>query len=505
MLTHSLSFLLYYVQCLPPYVVGMMQVRTKEVDAAQAQQHVIVVGGGVKGLFCARLLNKQGLKVTLLERGARVGGKIATVRSDCKATHAELGAMRILDSQPSVLTLIRDLGLRTAPFIEDNPNCPFLLASSVRGTARDLTLSTFVEAGVISQTDASDSGLDPGTVFAHILRAAFAAPEGEELGGESEIETGRRGDGETVAHYLTKKAPKRVAATRKCALAVLDLRNGRGGMHHVVKVREFAQILKLHSGAPLHLPGGFDRLTAALSSELPAGTVRLGCEVVRLAHTASAVAVTFREGGCLDRLVADAVLLACPALQKITFDPPLPAPHTSAVQQLLGSQPAVKCALLFSDRFWERPEHGAVAGGTSWIGPSAINQVYFPPPLGEEGGSTNGSAKGYLMLYIRGDPMVRWMQSADRVRQGLGWIKQLFPEARVHELFEAHHEQVWDEPGAGAYYLSGAPAVMQALSPVGRVVFSPVPRGWLDDAINDGAGAVQLVLKGLDAMRGEAA
>ena len=476
----------------PPDDAGIQEEALAQAQQ-QAQQHVIVVGGGVKGLFCARLLCKQGLKVTLLERGARLGGKIATVRSECKTAHAELGAMRILDSQPSVLGLIRELGLRTAPFVEDNPDCPFLLASSVRGTARDLTLGTLVEAGVVSPSDASDSGLNSGTLFPHILLAAFA--ELEETGGEAESEA--------VAHYLTKKAQQgtAMAATRRCALAVLELRNGKGGMHHVVKVREFAQILKLHSGAPIHLPGGFDQIIDALSSELPAGTVRRGCEVVKLGHTASAVTVAFLEGGCSKSLVADTVLLACPALQKITFDPPLPAPHARAVQQLLGSQPAMKCALLFSDSFWERPEHGAVAGGTSWIGPSALHQVHFPTPL--ERASSNGPAKGYLMLYIRGDPMVRWMQStdSDRVRQGLEAIQQLFPKARVRELFEAHHEQVWDEPGNGAYYLSGAPEVMQVLSPVGRLVFSPVPRGWLNDAINDGADAVQLVLRGLNALR----
>lgn len=37
------------------------------------------------------------------------------------------------------------------------------------------------------------------------------------------------------------------------------------------------------------------------------------------------------------------------------------------------------------------------------------------------------------MLYSRGDPMVRWMQSSDRIQQGLEATKQLFPKARVHE------------------------------------------------------------------------
>lgn len=42
-----------------------------------ARPHVIVVGGGVAGLVAARTLADRGLRVTLLEAGDRLGGKIA--------------------------------------------------------------------------------------------------------------------------------------------------------------------------------------------------------------------------------------------------------------------------------------------------------------------------------------------------------------------------------------------------------------------------------------------
>lgn len=72
--------------------------------------------------------------------------------------------------------------------------------------------------------------------------------------------------------------------------------------------------------APLrrtHVPARGVR-SDALSSELPAGTVRLGCEVVTREHSASAVTVAVVEGGCLKSLVADTVLLACPAACRIS-------------------------------------------------------------------------------------------------------------------------------------------------------------------------------------------
>jgi len=41
-----------------------------------ADHHVIVVGGGIGGLASALELSAAGLRVTLLERGPTIGGKL---------------------------------------------------------------------------------------------------------------------------------------------------------------------------------------------------------------------------------------------------------------------------------------------------------------------------------------------------------------------------------------------------------------------------------------------
>ncbi|MBL9105523.1 MAG: phytoene desaturase [Myxococcales bacterium] len=55
----------------------------------------MVVGGGVGGLACAIDLRRQGVRVTLLERGAAVGGKIRQEQVDGRA----------IDAGPTVLTM----------------------------------------------------------------------------------------------------------------------------------------------------------------------------------------------------------------------------------------------------------------------------------------------------------------------------------------------------------------------------------------------------------------
>ena len=50
---------------------------------------------------------------------------------------------------------------------------------------------------------------------------------------------------------------------------------------------------------------------------------------------------------------------------------------------------------------------------------------------------------------------------------------------------------------AGAYVLQNAESFRDKLSQVGRIAFSPVPRGWIDDSLIDGQIAVDQIHKRL--------
>ncbi len=70
---------------------------------------VLVIGGGITGLAAARALARDGVPVTLVDAGPRLGGKIATERVD--GLVLEQGPDSFVATRPAAVTLCRELGL----------------------------------------------------------------------------------------------------------------------------------------------------------------------------------------------------------------------------------------------------------------------------------------------------------------------------------------------------------------------------------------------------------
>ncbi|MFF5937169.1 protoporphyrinogen oxidase [Streptomyces sp. NPDC012508] len=78
-------------------------------NADTRTRHVVVVGGGIAGLAAAHRLVSAGLRVTLLEGGDRLGGKL--LAGEIAGAPVDLGAESLLARRPEAIALARAVGL----------------------------------------------------------------------------------------------------------------------------------------------------------------------------------------------------------------------------------------------------------------------------------------------------------------------------------------------------------------------------------------------------------
>jgi protoporphyrinogen oxidase len=79
---------------------------------------IIIVGGGISGLFTAYKLSKTNLKILLIESQEELGGRVHTIyKTDY---YYECGAARFHKKHSKLLALINELGLKEK--IEPLPN-----------------------------------------------------------------------------------------------------------------------------------------------------------------------------------------------------------------------------------------------------------------------------------------------------------------------------------------------------------------------------------------------
>lgn len=81
-------------------------------DRSAPAAHVVVIGGGIAGLAAAHRLLADGVRVTLLEAGPRLGGKL--LAGELAGLRVDLGAESVLARRPEALELARAVGLGDA-------------------------------------------------------------------------------------------------------------------------------------------------------------------------------------------------------------------------------------------------------------------------------------------------------------------------------------------------------------------------------------------------------
>ncbi len=279
----------------------------------------IIIGGGISGLATAYLLRKKcaaegvELEITLLEKEARVGGKIWSIKEE--GYLCEWGPNGFLDSKPQTLDLCRQLG--AAEFIlrsNDNARKRFIYADGILHSLPENGKS-FLQSKLLSW---------PGKLRLAMELFASKAPDGVD---ETLADFGRRRLGDEALRKLIAPMVSGIFAgdpatmsLKSCFPRIAELESEYGSLIMAMiklakkKKKEIAAGKAVSSAAG---PGGIltsfrsglQTLTDILAEQLGSSVVtqQTAVRVSKGAGSPYRVTTELRE------LEADAVVLATPA------------------------------------------------------------------------------------------------------------------------------------------------------------------------------------------------
>ncbi|WP_018924615.1 flavin monoamine oxidase family protein [Salsuginibacillus kocurii] len=103
--------------------VDKLEILRHGLGQTDSPKEVLILGAGMAGLMAGKLLKEAGHEVTIIEGNTRVGGRVHTLREPFTGDrYVDVGAMRIPTNHLLTLTLIRQMGVETRPFINAMDN-----------------------------------------------------------------------------------------------------------------------------------------------------------------------------------------------------------------------------------------------------------------------------------------------------------------------------------------------------------------------------------------------
>ena len=271
----------------------------------------VVIGGGVAGLAAARQLALAGVKVTVLEGSAQIGGKLRV--SEIAGLQVDEGAESMLARRPEGLDLARALGQElvypgtTSAAIYSRGHLHRMPRGQVMGIPTDLR--ALADSGVLS--------------YAGLARVPFdlvsrATPIGADVSVADYV--GAR-VGREVVDRLVEPLLGGVYAGRA---EELSFEATLPAVAHAARAHRslIAAAKSLQAAAPADatpvfatVPGGLGTVPYALADAIAAagGTVRIGATVRELHRTQTGWRMTIGSTRDPEYLDADAVIIAVPA------------------------------------------------------------------------------------------------------------------------------------------------------------------------------------------------
>jgi hypothetical protein len=429
---------------------------------------VLIVGGGVSGLYCAyRLLDEEpGLKIAIVERDGRVGGRLDTDRvvilddsGKPVETKDEEGGMRFNFQMQELIELAHQLGLdsRIVPFGMGDANNRYYVRghSFTVGEAADNGNAIWSELYTL---DVREQGLSPGQLIDSLYRAILAQNRCDPPANPTpqfwqRFRNAFHYDGTPLNRWGLWSLLRRYGYSQECIAMLSDVLGFAGPFHSSSNAGDALQILlDFPSDPKFHaFDQGFSTLIDALVAKITGkASISIGATVValesadgdRIGAQWQSTPGVYPDAPQHGHINAGRVILALPknALQTLTAASPLLASDGEAYARLQHNLDAAvgmvltKVNLYFDNAWWRdgSTNRAPISDGPSFTDLPADSFYVFDPIAGT---SANGPAA--LTLYCDFNNADFWQELQEIGPKFTSELQQHYDDEVPQVLFAA--------------------------------------------------------------------